>query len=125
MFSPLAQCRYSSRHRGIRALWLFTLLGLLFAGVPRWEMHQHALVDHDHAHAGMTHDHHHDVVDYSDIDDGFSVKHFHSTPSFSIAFIEAALPSLKRVASGTDAFASPASTPVASCWPPPHRPPIA
>lgn len=125
MTSPLAQCRHTmSRHRGIRALWLLTILGLLIASVPRWEMHQHALVDHDNAHTGLARDHHHDVTDYTDTDDGIAVTHFHSVPSFSIALTEVGIPSLERVASRDDAFASPDSNPVASCWPPPHRPPI-
>ncbi len=126
MSSLLAQCRYMlSRHRGIRALWVLTVLGLLFASAPHWELHQHVIDDHDHLRAGLPHDHHHDVIAYSDTDGDVAVTHFHSSPVFSVALIEAILPSLDRVSSSADAFASPESTPVASCWPPPHRPPIA
>lgn len=114
-----------ARHRGLRVLWALTVMGLLLVTAPRWELHQHALIERDHAHVESAHDRHHDVIDYADTDDSVAVTHFHSTPSFSIALIEVDLPSLERVSSKADAFASAESNPVASCWPPPHRPPIA
>lgn len=126
MQSVLSCCRYMlARHRGLRVLWALTVLGLLLATAPRWEVHQHALIDHHHAHVDVAHDHHHDVIDNTDADDNGAITHFHSTPSFSIALIEACLPSLERVFSKADAFTSPEANPQASCWPPPHRPPIA
>jgi hypothetical protein len=126
MTSLLTRCRYMlSRHRGLRVLWALTVLGLLVATVPRWELHQHVVVDHDHDHVGLPHDHHHDLMSYSDTEGGAAVTHLHSAPAFSIALIQAVMPSLDRLSSSADAFASPESTPVASCWPPPHRPPIA
>lgn len=122
----LRQCRFAlSRHRGIRALWVLTVLGMLFASVPRWELHQHSVVDQDHEHAGSAHDHHRDVVAYTDDEGDLAVAHFHASPAFSVAFIQASLPSLDRLSSSADAFAPPELTPVVSCWPPPHRPPIA
>lgn len=126
MSSLLAQCRYAlPRHRGIRAFWVLTVLGLLIASAPRWELHQHEISDHDHAHVGLANDNHHDVIVYSDTDGDVVATHFHSSPALSVALIEAVMPSLDRVSSSAHAFASPESTPVASCWPPPHRPPIA
>jgi hypothetical protein len=125
MKSLFAQCRYMlARSRGFRALWVLTMLGLMVASVPRWELHQHVVVSIDHGVAAQEHDHRHGGIAYTDADGGVLLTHLHSAPAFSVAFIQSVLPSLERQASSADEVVPRGLAELANCWPPPHRPPI-
>lgn len=130
MPSLLAHCRLAlSRHRGFRVLWVLTVLGLLLGGMPRWEMHQHEIADHDHGHHHLASadDAAEVLVQIDDIDDKTDavLTHLHAMPSLSIALIDASLPVLRALIHPAPAVATVVLTAPAERWPPPYRPPIA
>lgn len=119
-----------TRNRGLRVFWLLTLVGLLFLGVPRWEMHSHTLADHDHA----PHAHHvtanaHDAVTRDDSDAQSDVRdesilHFHGLIAPVLALADEVLPAIDGLAPSTPDFSDATAFAPARRWPPPHRPPI-
>ena len=129
MPSVLSHCRTAmTRNRGLRVFWLLALVGLLFSGVPRWEVHRHTLADHDHAHH-VTADAHDAVTpDASDAPSDLSDEstlHFHALLSPVLALADLALPAVEGLAPSTPVFSDASAFAPAQRWPPPHRPPIA
>ena len=117
-----------TRSRGLRVFWLLTLVGLLFSGVPRWEMHSHSVTEHDHVHHGIA-----DVQDavaqdesnpQEDVGDESNL-HLHGLLSPVSALADVVLPAMVGLAPSTPVFSDPTAFAPARRWPPPHRPPIA
>jgi hypothetical protein len=101
------------------ALWL--LAGaLVLAGVPRWEVHSHALHHHDAAHAS---DHHHDA-DTPDPGPGDVVIHSHLAPTLSAALPTSTLAPLLALTPDRWSSAPALPPPRSAALRPPHRPPI-
>lgn len=124
----LAYCRGSITHyRAINAMWVLTMLGLIFAGVPRWEVHQHAEADDHHAFEPFSHAHHSDSRESDatrDVDDGMTPTHCHAASSIAVAIFQIGLPALDPTPSRSDIFPEPETVLAANAGPPPQRPPI-
>lgn len=105
--------------RTFLVLWM--LAGaLLLAGVPRWEVHSHAMPHHDVWHAS---DHHHDAG-APDSGPGDVVLHAHISSTVSAALPAATLAAL--VVLSPDRWQRPPVPPPprSAALRPPHRPPI-
>ena len=129
MPAVLSRCRTAlTRHRGLRVFWLLTLLGLLCSGVPRWEVHSHALADHDPAHHVTGHAHDAIAAEPSGVPSEVldeSILHVHGLLAPALALADVAIPMAVGPAPSMPDFSDTTTVAPALRWPPPHRPPIA
>jgi hypothetical protein len=123
----LAYCRGAiSRHPGINAVWLVTMLALVLAGVPRWEVHRHAAIEDHHAFEPFSHEHLSDspAADLNPEVGGAPFTHCHAAPSIAVALFPSDWPSLMAAALNSDIFPEPEAIRATNAGPPPQRPPI-
>lgn len=120
----LATCRKAlARTAWSRGVGLLLALGLMAAGLPRWDVHVHAAAERGHSHPAVLAEHDEPAPDVGN-DAGSAVAHLHDAVSVS-ATLPTVLP-LSVIAFLPDRWSPPISrAPVATAaGPPPHRPPI-
>ncbi|MBK8284394.1 MAG: hypothetical protein IPK97_05655 [Ahniella sp.] len=113
----------------MRMLWLGAVLGILMAGLPRWETHRHVVTELDHGHGEAHHTlDHHDHADQpvETGDEGEPVvEHLHALPALAMALITRPMPRIEPMDVSAPDFSDPEELAPACIRPPPHRPPIA
>jgi len=107
-------------------VWFFAIFALVLAGVPRWEVHQHAAVEDHHAFEPFSHEHHHAAPEADSNPDvgGAPFTHCHAAPSIAVALFPSDLPPLVPAPLNSDVFPEPATILATDTGPPPQRPPI-
>ncbi len=125
MFS-LADCRkLLLRARWMRGLAVLLLLAVIASGLPRWEVHSHAIDDHHHGHAPLHADHQDDLTP-SDAAPAPSpiVLHFHDTACPPAALCRVDVIALTAVPPATWVLPLQTDQVAYAAGPPPDRPPI-
>jgi len=102
------------------------MLALVLAGVPRWEVHQHAAVEDHHAFEPFSHEHLSDSLAADSNPDvgGVPMTHCHAAPSIAVAIFPSDLPPLVLAPLNSDVFPEPETILATNAGPPPQRPPI-